>query len=233
MRAIIPSIEFGMRQQKFIEPAELYQPEQNACVSCVVANVMYMSGKIAHPDVAAIDRELGRQPGQPLDMDTAYLYLLKQGFAMRFIDAFDEDAFIDRGLSYLQEFYADTWTGSAFDEYWTPEKVKERQRVRQALRSKFSLYSSQYESKKKTPSLNDIDQLLADNFAALIAVPGSNGAGRASLVYKKLGGLVYKMYEPLLPSISGKHYPTRLHVRRDTLGRRLLSEEGIAGIFIG
>lgn len=208
-------------------PAPLPQPERNACLSSVMANVVYMAGLTESPDIAAMDVEFGRQPGEAVHDNAAYLNMLGKGFELEFFSPFDDGAFIDRGLDYLHEYYADTWADASFNEYWTPEKLAERQAARVADRQEFAAYQELFTETSKTPDLNDIDSLLDDKQAVYVCMNGSSGLIKhAALVYAREPGDSYMAYVPEKdPAI-----PTICAWSRDLLEEDIAFEAGIVGI---
>ena len=216
---------------EFRDPVELYMPDQNSCVSCVVANILFMYGKSTEPVVQSIDKELERKTGEPLVINTAYLYLLRQGFSMDFVDEFDEEAFIDQGLPYLKEFYKDTWTGPSFDNYWTPEKVRERQEARRMSMQEFNAYGDKTTSTIKTPTIGDIDGFLDEGKVVLVTVESGNDNGltHATLVHGRDAEGYYKLYSPRTETAE-QYDVTLFSASRDYLVRNLLPDEGIVGL---
>lgn len=212
---------------RFKQPVELPQPDKNACLSCVVANIMFMSGKMEYPDVELIDQRLGRKPGQALYDSTAYLLLLEEGFTMHFIGPFDDVAFIERGLDYLKEFYGDRWSGPSFDTFFTPEHVRNRQQVRAEERTRYATYKSQFIDEVRMPEVNDIDALLEQGQAVYFTIAGSSDSvSHAVLATARNENGNYKIYCP--DTTPGAI--TCFGVTRGYLEEAFIAGNGIAGI---
>ena len=66
----------------FREPLDLRMHDGNACVTCCVANLLYMFGKTENPALSEIDKKIGRAPGE-LYGGNETVFLGKQGFQMK------------------------------------------------------------------------------------------------------------------------------------------------------
>ncbi len=61
------------------EPLDLHQVDDNSCLTCVTANVLYVLGVTDTLDTRWVDREVGREPGCGAQRAGARRFLLQQG----------------------------------------------------------------------------------------------------------------------------------------------------------
>ncbi len=184
----------AIRPPGFQPPLDLWQPERNACLTCCVANVFYMAGLENEPDLAKLDRQLGRQPGQSVYESAAYLYLLKLGFQISTISPWDTQRYLLQGLSYIREFYADEWTDE-LEQFFTPQQVANRQQVVRQELTAFAAYGQQLQSKIATPTLEDIRNLLRQGVVCLAVEGSSSRAPHATLAYAISSNSIW-LYKP-------------------------------------
>jgi nitrate reductase cytochrome c-type subunit len=75
MRVRIPLPAHVIRRQ----PLDLQQVDDNSCLTCVTANVLYVLGVTDTPDTQWVDREVGREPGNAAQRVRARRFLFEQG----------------------------------------------------------------------------------------------------------------------------------------------------------
>lgn len=208
------------------EPYPLLQPEPNACMSCVTAQILYMAGKTDTPDVGTIDAVIGRKPGQPGDPNAAYLHILDQGLQVTSIVQFDEDRYIKEGISYLKEYYQNEWNRS-YDAYFTRKVVRRDQRNRKTYREKYANYAALYSEEKRKPDLSDIENLLRQDYLVDIRIKESADISRhAVLAYGMTDTGDFKLYNPQFDSDG------IMPATKDYLSSVFLPNDGIIGIRI-
>ena len=108
-----------MRQRR---PLDLYQVDDNSCLTCVVANVLFVFEVTDIPDPRWVDREIGRQPNCGARRDRARHLLLQQGLSLQMVCAYEPERFLREGVDYLRRYYHQEWDLS-WDEYWTPDRL--------------------------------------------------------------------------------------------------------------
>jgi hypothetical protein len=93
--------------------------------ACIAANVLYIFGEGSEPDVAYVNNKVGYKAGEEFPSGGVTNLLLSEGFYVHRIGTFDEVRFINEGMNYLRE-RTPNWT-QAHKEFWTPERLAERQ----------------------------------------------------------------------------------------------------------
>jgi hypothetical protein len=191
-------------------PFDLPQFDRNACITCLVANLLYMYGLTAEPDPGKVDRELGRQPGQPLTDTSAHIFsLLGKGFFLYEINSADHDRFVREGLGYLKERYQAQWTPE-WDRLYTPEVVAQMQLSQEQCWATLAPYSAsgQYRYETHDPTFADLERLMGSPgvCAAIYTHSSISGMVHASLVYS----LKQRIKHPFIPEIE-IYSPQRSH----------------------
>ncbi len=159
------------------EPRMLIMPEENSCLSCVTTNILFSHGMVdAQWPVSATDELLGREPGQPLRTSAADFLLMNYGFKLQFFDAFDANRFLTEGRAYLREVYGEAWPEPDFSNYWTDEKLLERQLARQTEEAQYKAFGEKFEHFVKEPAIEDIDNLLLDGNQVISQVRVTDGS---------------------------------------------------------
>lgn len=154
-------------------PVERPQPP-NGCLSCVVAQILYVYGLTELPDVGAVDRALGRKAGEVASESKAQLLLLRHGFHCLTFSLNDDDAFLSRGLDYLKEYFGREWSRQ-HEALYTPSKVREFQdRLREARRDR-KQYARQIQTVSRWATRRDIRDMLTSNRVVDIPVRISRG----------------------------------------------------------
>jgi hypothetical protein len=181
-----------MRQR---EPLDLYQVDDNSCLTCVVANVLYVLGVIDTPDTRWVDRELGRELGCAAQRAVARRFLLQQGLCLHLVCAYEPQRFLREGVDYLRRYYRQDWD-SSWDEYWTPHQL-ERHRRECLAAQELSTFGSRVRTEHRQPTLADIRDAL--DRGCLVWVSVDNGWGEvgahAVLIYGQRG-TVFDVYSP-------------------------------------
>lgn len=149
-------------------PVGLYQPEENACVSCVIEQVLYMAGETDQPDVAATDKAIHRQPKRMTTSLDAYFYLMDKGLQLHAINPFEDRRFITEGLPYLQEFYDEDWDAMA--DLYTQEELSRRQRARETVVKRLTSYGKQFVHEVRTPEFTDINYMLSQKMLVDVTI---------------------------------------------------------------
>ncbi|MGH3867581.1 MAG: hypothetical protein ACRDQ4_15865 [Pseudonocardiaceae bacterium] len=210
-----------MRQR---EPLDLYQVDDNSCLTCVVANVLYVLGVTATTDTRWVDREVGREPGCAAQRAEARRFLLQQGLRLHMVCAYEPERFLREGFDYLRRYYRQEWD-SSWDEYWTPDQL-ERHRRECLAAHELSTVGPRMRTEHRQPTLADICGAL--DRGRLVWVSVDNGwdevGTHAVLIYGQRGN-VFDVYSPEV----SRHCLQQYHRRR--LDRVWLRSEGITAVW--
>lgn len=156
-------------------PVELTMIDEWSCTTCVAAQVLYMFGKLEPPfDLPAIDRRIGRTPGQPCDSGGYYLEWLRHGLNITGITDFDTDRSLGPdGLAYVHEYYADK---PDLLRTITPERFLQQQEHTRRYQTIAAQLPGKRTPIKRRPVADDIPRLLAQGYpVVLVSFPSSRG----------------------------------------------------------
>jgi hypothetical protein len=202
------------------EPLDLHQVDDNSCLTCVAANVLYMSGVTDAPDPRWVDREVGREPGCGAQRAGVRRFLLQQGFSLHTVCAYEPERFLREGVDYLRCYYQQEWD-SSWEDYWTRHRL-ERHRRQCLAAHELSTVSARMRTEHRQPTFADIHG--AVDLGRLVWLSVDNDWGEvdchAVLVYGRRGN-VLDVYSP---EVSGSCL-RRYHRRR--LDKMWLRSEGI------
>lgn len=194
--------------------------DDKSCLTCVVANVLYVLGVTDAPDTRWVDRELGREPGCAAQRAEARRFLLQQGLCLHLVGAYEPQRFLREGVDYLRCYYRQEWD-SSWDEYWTPHQL-ERHRRECLATQELSTFGAKMLTEHRQPTLDDISGAL--NRGHLVWVSVDNGWGEvdahAVLIYGQRGA-VFDVYSPEVSRRCLRQY------RRQQLDKVWLPSEGI------
>ncbi len=206
------------------EPLDLPQVDDNSCLTCVAANVLYVFGVTDTPDMRWVDREVGREPGCAAQRPRTRRFLLQQGLSLHVVGAYEPERFLREGVDYLRRYYRQEWA-SAWDEYWTPDRLDQHRReclVTQGL----SAFGARTRTEHRQPTLADLRDALDRGHVVWISV--ENGWGEvgchAVLVYGQRGNM-FDVYSPELSGSCLQQY------RRRRLDRLWLRNEGMTAMW--
>jgi len=210
-----------VRRQR--EPLDLPQVDDNSCLTCVTANVLYVSGITDTLDTRWVDREVGREPGAGAQRAGVRRFLLQQGLSLHLVCAYEPGRFLREGLDYLRRYYRREWT-SSWEEYWTPHRL-ERHRHECLAAQELSAFGARIRTEYRQPTLADIRGAL--NRGRLVWVSLDNDWGKvdchAVLIYGQRGN-VFDVYSPEV----SRHCLQQYRCRR--LDRMWLHSEGMTVI---
>lgn len=210
-----------MRQR---EPLDLHQVDDNSCLICVAANVLYVLGITDTPDTRWVDREVGREPGCGAQRAEARRFLLQQGLSLHLVCAYEPERFLQEGLDYLRRYYRQEWDPS-WDEYWTQHRL-ERHRHECLAAQQLRTFGARMRTEHRAPTLADIRGAL--DRGRLVWVSVDNGWGQvdchAVLVYGQRDN-VFDVYSPEASRSCLQHH----HRRR--LDRVWLRNEGMTAVW--
>ncbi len=177
------------------EPLDLRQVDENSCLTCVVANVLYVLGVTGTPDTRWVDRELGREPGCGAQRAAARRLLLQQGLSLHLVCAYEPQRFLHEGLDYLRRYYHREWDPS-WDEYWTAHRLQQHHRECLAIQE-LSTFGARMRSEHRAPTLADIRGGLERGRLVWISVDNdwAEVDCHAVLVYGQRGN-VFDIYSP-------------------------------------
>jgi hypothetical protein len=208
------------------EPRELHQVDDNSCLTCVAANVLYVLEVTNTLDTRWVDREVGREPGCGAQRVWARRFLLQQGLSLHMVCAYEPERFLQEGFDYLRCYYRQEWD-SSWDEYWTRYRLGRHRRECLAARE-LSTFGARLRTEHRQPTLVDICGAL--NRGCLVWVSVDNNWGKvdchAVLVYGQRGN-VFDVYSPEVSRSCLQQY----HRRR--LERVWLRSEGMTAVWRG
>ena len=208
------------------EPLDLRQVDDNSCLTCVAANVLYVLGVTDTLDTRWVDREVGREPGCGAQRGSARRFLLQQGLSLHVVCAYKPERFLQEGFDYLRRYYRQEWD-SSWDEYWTRHRL-ERHRHECLAAQELSTFGTRLRTEHRQPTLADIRDAL--NRGRLVWVSVDNSWGKvdchAVLVYGQRGN-VFDVYSPEVSRSCLQQY----HRRR--LDKVWLRSEGMTAVWRG
>lgn len=206
------------------EPLDLHQVDDESCLTCVAANVLYVFGVTDTVDTQWVDREVDRVPGCPAQRSSVRRFLLQEGLSLHLVCAYQPERFLREGFDYLRHFYRQEWD-TAWDEYWTPHRL-ERHRGECLAVQELSAFGDRMRTEHREPTLADIRSALDRGCAVWVSV--DNGWGEVGchvvLVYGRRGN-VFDVYSPEVSRRCLQRY------RRRRLNRVWLRSEGMTAVW--
>jgi hypothetical protein len=205
------------------KPLDLPQVDDRSCLTCVVANILYVLKVTDTPNTPWVDRELGRQPGCGAQRDRARRFLLEQGLSLHLICAYEPERFLHEGVDYLRCYYRREWD-SSWDGYWTSDRLERHHRECLAAQE-LSTFGVRMRTEHRQPTLADITSALDCGCIVWISVDNDWGEVdcHAVLVYGQRGN-IFDVYSPELSRRCLRRY------RRRRLDRVWLRTEGMTTI---
>jgi hypothetical protein len=206
------------------EPLDLHQVDDNSCLTCVVANVLYVLGVTDILDTRWVDRELGREPGCGAQRAGARRLLLQQGLELHLVCAYEPERFLQEGLDYLRRYYRQEWD-SSWDGYWTRPRL-ERHRRECLAAQELSTFGTRMRTEHRQPTLADIRGALDRGRVVWVSVDNDWGQVdcHAVLVYGQRGN-VFDVYSPEVSRSCLQQY------RSAQLNRVWLRSEGMTAVW--
>jgi hypothetical protein len=204
-------------------PLDLYQVDDNSCLTCVVANALFVLEVTDIPDTRWVDREIGRQPNCGAQRHRARHFLLQQGLSLQMVCAYEPERFLREGVDYLRRYYRREWDAS-WDEYWTPHRL-ERHRHECLAAQELSAFGARMRTEHRQPTLADMTGALDRGCVVWISVDNNWGEVdcHAVLVYGRRGNM-FDVYSPELSGSCLRQY------RRNRLDRVWLHTEGMTAV---
>lgn len=211
----------GVRPQR--QPLDLRQVDEYSCLTCVVANLLYMWEIIDIPDTWWVDREIGRQPGRAAQRDRARRLLLEQGLSLELVCAYQPERFLREGVDYLRRYYSQDW-GRSWDQYWSTPRL-ERHRRECVAAYELRTFGDRMQVEYRQPTLADVTDAL--DRGCLVWISVDNGFGEvdchAVLVYDQRGN-TFDIYSPEISRHGLRQY------RRRRLDKTWLRTEGMTAV---
>ena len=136
------------------EPLDLRQVDENSCLTCVAANVLYVLEVTNTPDTQWVDRELGREPGCAAQRVAARRLLLQQGLSLHMVCGYEPQRFLHEGVDYLRRYYHQEWDPS-WDQYWTRHRLQQHHCECLAIQE-LSTFGARMRVEHRVPTLADI-----------------------------------------------------------------------------
>lgn len=206
------------------EPWDLPQVDDNSCLTCVVANALYMLGVTDTLDTRWVDREIGREPGRGAQRAAARRLLLQQGLSLHLVCAFEPERFLQEGVDYLRHYYRREWD-SSWDGYWTQPRL-ERYRWECLAAQELSAFGARMRTEHRQPTLTDLRGALDRGRVVWVSVDNDWGQVdcHAVLVYGQRGN-VFDVYSPEVSRSCLQQY------RRARLDRVWLRSEGMTAVW--
>ena len=206
------------------EPLDLHQVDDNSCLTCVAANLLYMLKVTDTPDMRWVDRKLGRESGCGAQRTEARRFLLQHELFLHMVCPYEPERFLQEGFDYLRRYYHQEWDWS-WDEHWTPHRL-ERHRRECLSAQKLNSFGNRMRTEHRQPTLADICHAL--DRGGLVWVSVDNDWGEvdchAVLVYGRRGN-VFDVYSPELARGCLQQY----HRRR--LDGMWLRSEGMTAVW--
>lgn len=220
MRVRIPLPAHVIRRQ----PLDLQQVDDNSCLTCVTANVLYVLGVTDTPDTQWVDREVGREPGNAAQRVRARRFLLEQGLYLQMVCAYEPERCLQEGFKYLRHYYRQEWD-SSWDKYWTPHRLARHHRECLAAQE-LSTFGARMLTEYRQPTLADICHALDRGCIVWLSVDNDGGEVdcHAVLVYGQRGN-VFDVYSPEIADNCLQQY------RRGDLDRVWLRSEGMTAVW--
>ncbi|MDQ3761014.1 MAG: hypothetical protein M3460_04745 [Actinomycetota bacterium] len=177
------------------EPLDLHQVDDNSCLTCVAANMLYVLGVTDAPDTRRVDREAGREPGCGAQRAETRRFLLQQGLSLHMVCAYEPERFLQEGFDYLRHYYRQEWDPS-WDEYWTRHRL-ERHHRECLVTQELSTFGTGMRTECRQPTLADIRGALDCGRLVWISVDNDwdEVDCHAVLVYGQRGN-VFDIYSP-------------------------------------
>jgi hypothetical protein len=206
------------------EPLDLHQVDDNSCLTCVTANVLYVLGVTDTSDTQWVDHAVGREPGSGAQRIGARRFLLEQGLCLHLVCAYETELFLQEGFDYLRHYYRQEWD-SSWDEYWTPPRLERHRRDCLAAQT-LSTFGARMLAEHRQPTLADIRGALDRGCVVWLSVDNEWGTVdcHAVLVYGQRGN-VFDVYSPEVSGSCLQQY------RRRQLDRIWLRSEGMTAVW--
>jgi hypothetical protein len=206
------------------QPSDLRQVDDNSCLTCVAANILYVLGVTDTLDTRWVDRELGREPGCGAQRAAARRFLLQHGLSLHLVCAYQPERFLQEGFDYLRRYYRQAWNPS-WGEYWTRHRL-ERHRRECLAAHELSTVGARMQNEHRQPTLADICGAL--DRGGLVWTSVDNGWDQvhchAVLVYGRRGN-VFDVYSPEVLRGCLQQY------RRRHLDKVWLRSEGMTAVW--
>jgi hypothetical protein len=205
------------------QPLDLHQVDDNSCLTCAVANVLYVLEVTDTPDTQWVDRQVGREPGSAAQRVQARQFLLEHGLSLHMVCAYQPERFLQEGLGYLRFYYCHEWD-SSWDEHWTPHRLEQHRRECLAMQE-LSTFGARMLVEYRQPTLTDISRALNRGCVVWLSVDNDWGEVdcHAVLVYGQRGN-VFDVYSPEVADNCLQQY------RRRELDRAWLRSEGMTAV---
>ncbi len=198
--------------------------DDNSCLTCVAANILYVLGVTDTLDTRWVDHELGREPGRGAQRAAARRFLLEQGLFLHLVCAYEPERFLQEGFDYLRRYYRQEWDPS-WDEYWTGHRL-ERHRRECLAAQELSTVGARMRTEHRQPTLADIRGVL--DRGGLVWTSVDNDWGQvdchAVLVHGRRGN-VFDIYSPEVSRDCLQQY------RRRHLDKVWLRSEGMTAVW--
>ena len=206
------------------QPLDLPQVDVRSCLTCVAANVLYMSGITDAPDPRWVDREVGREPGCGAQRIRVRCLLLQQGLSLHLVCAYQPERFLQEGLEYLRSYYRQEWD-SSWEQFWTRQRLERHRRECLAARE-LSMFGTRMRTEHRQPTLADIHGALDRGHLVWVSVDNDWGEVdcHAVLIYGRRGE-VFDVYSPEVARGCLQQY------RRRRLDRVWLRSEGMTVVW--
>lgn len=206
------------------QPLDLPQVDNYSCLTCVIANVLYMLDVTGVPDTQWVDLQIGREPGRAAPREQARRFLLHQGLSLHLVCAYQPEQFLREGLDYLRRYYCRDWN-TTWDGYWTTHRL-ERHRSECLAARQLTNFGARMRTEHRQPTLSDLCEALDHGGLAWISIDNDWGDidCHAVLVYARRGN-VFDVYSPEISRSCLRRY------RRSRLRRVWLRSEGMTVVW--
>lgn len=206
------------------EPLDLRQVDDNSCLTCVAAKILYVLGITNTLDTQWVDHEVGREPGCGAQRVEVRRFLLQQGLSLHMVCVYQPERFLQEGVDYLRRYYCQEWD-PLWEGYWTPHQLARHRRECVAAQE-LSAFGARMRAEHRQPTFADICAALDRGRLVWISIDDGGGEVdcHAVLIYRQRGD-VFDVYSPEVSRSCLQQY------RRRRLDRVWMRSEGMTAVW--
>lgn len=215
------------------EPLDLQMTDEWSGTTCVTANLLYMFRYINPPiDLAAIDRTIGRAPGQPLMTGGHLLTLLSYGINLTSVISHDIQKYSEAGgreyLIRALEEIGDYESASLH----TPQYFKQFLQRCTEYRAKMAKLPGKVTSVIAVPSVDELVKLLKKVPAVIVSFSNENPQSCCTTIAYGICSDGIKFYIPRQQSLRSLPVSTLETLPKTYVDGRLIRGEELIGVHI-
>lgn len=178
-------------------PVHLLQPDENACVSSIVANLLYMFYLTDAPDIAWVDQQLKRQPNGFVREESQDVFLLDQGLSLLAITDDSASDLLNYGIDYMKYRYQNLWH-EEWDQIFTPEVIRQTQALTARTEQEIANRQLPRTVVPRPPTFDDLIQLVDAGYVVELATREGNSPYTHGMLVYKHEWYTVAVYEPCL-----------------------------------